>query len=581
MRQIVCKSDIKSFGDGDFSSKIVVMKRIERTLLLTVAATGIFASMMAGISVTTSAGAANFATPTPTPRPRVVVTTAPPITPISSPTPQISPTATPEQRLQTIEELLSKIRLRMNSPEVRRGRVGVKIVSLASGKVIFENDADKYFMPASNQKNFTVATGFEKLGSDFRFITSVYANSVPDSSGTIKGDVRIFGRGDVSISTAFFGTTPTDPNTYFKGIDRLVDKIAAAGVKKIDGNLLADDSYFKGFHIPDTWEWDDLQNYYGAEISALPINDNAVDLAVTPGTVGGPCIANILPGNALFQINNTCVTTNSSARRTLSVIKRIDRNILDISGTMPAGDGGYRNSIAITRPADLFVALLKRRLESTGIVVTGTTRSLAPNIPREANQIEIAKLESVPFREIAAKTMKPSQNMFTETILWAIGENARAKNLNPTSVATSTSSQLGIAEVKSFLESIGIPSDGILPYDGSGLSRHNLITPNAVISLYTYMAKSPNAQAWRDSLTIGGVDGTLRNRFIGTAAAGNMRGKTGTIDQVSALSGYVKTAGGEELVVSFIVNGVAITSQRTSLMDEIIVNLANYSGKID
>jgi D-alanyl-D-alanine carboxypeptidase/D-alanyl-D-alanine-endopeptidase (penicillin-binding protein 4) len=135
--------------------------------------------------------------------------------------------------------------------------------------------------------------------------------------------------------------------------------------------------------------------------------------------------------------------------------------------------------------------------------------------------------------------------------------------------------------VKSFLTSIGIPSDGILPYDGSGLSRHNLITPNAVVSLYTYMAKSPNAQAWRDSLTIGGVDGTLRNRFIGTAAANNMRGKTGTIDQVSALSGYVKTAAGEELVVSFIVNGVAVTSQRTSLMDEIIVNLANYNGKID
>ena len=436
-------------------------------------------------------------------------------------------------------------------------------------------------MPASNQKNFTVATGFERLGPDFRFVTSVYANSLPDSSGTIKGDVRIFGRGDVSISTAFFGTTPTDPNTYFKGIDRLVDKIAAAGVKKIDGNLLADDSYFKGFYIPDTWEWDDLQAYFGAEVSALPINDNAVDLAVTPGSVGGPCIANILPANTLFQINNTCVTTNSSTRRTLSVTKRIDRNILDISGTLPTGDGGYKNSIAITRPADLFVALLKRRLESTGIVVTGNTRSLVANIPREPNQIEITKLESVPFREIAAKTMKPSQNMFTETILWAIGENARANSMNSASIAQSTSAQLGIAEVKAFLAKIGVPADGILPYDGSGLSRHNLITPNAVVSLYTYMAKSPNAQAWRDSLTIGGVDGTLANRFKGTAAAGNMRGKTGTIDQVSALSGYVRTASGEELVVSFIVNGVAVTSQRTSLMDEIVVNLANYNGRID
>ncbi len=581
MRQTVQKSaKSQQFCEHHFSSKIHSMKRAERTLLLIVAVTGIFAPLAGGLSVTASAGAASF-TATPTPRPRVVVTTSPTVPPVSSPTPKVSPTATPQQQLQTIEELQSKIRQRLNAPEVRRGRVGVKIVSLTSGKVVFENDADKYFMPASNQKNFTVATGFERLGPDFRFVTSVYANSMPDSNGTLKGDVRIFGRGDVSISTAFFGTTPTDPNTYFKGIDRLVDKIAASGVKKIDGNLLADDSYFRGFYIPDTWEWDDLQAYYGAEVSALPINDNAVDLAVTPGTVGGPCIANILPGNTLFQINNTCVTTNSSTRRTLSVTKRIDRNILDISGTMPAGDSGYRNSIAITRPADLFVALLKRRLESTGIAVTGSTRSLASNIPRDTNQIEIAKLESVPYREIAAKTMKPSQNMFTETILWAIGENARAKNSNPASVAASTSAQLGIAEVKSFLASIGIPSDGILPYDGSGLSRHNLITPNAVVALYTHMAKSPHAQAWRDSLTIGGVDGTLRNRFVGTSAAGNMRGKTGTIDQVSALSGYVKTAAGEELVVSFIVNGVAVTSQRTSLMDEIVVNLANYNGRID
>ncbi len=580
MREIVQKSaKIRQFCKGDFSSKILLMKRVERTFLLIAAATGIFASMLGGVSANASADATIFATPTPSPRPRVVATTSPTATPASSPTPKTSPTGTPQQ--QTIEDLQSKIRQRLNAPEVRRGRVGIKIVSLASGKVVFENDADKYFMPASNQKNFTVATGFERLGPDFRFVTSVYANSLPDSTGTIKGDVRVFGRGDVSISTAFFGTTPTDPNTYFKGIDRLVDKIAAAGVKKIDGNLLADDSYFKGFYIPDTWEWDDLQAYYGAEVSALPINDSAVDLSVTPGTAGGPCIATILPGNTLFQINNTCVTTNSPPRRALSVTKRIDRNILDITGTMPTNDAGYRTSIAITRPADLFVALLKRRLESTGIVVTGTARSLAPNIPREANPIEIAKLESVPYREIAAKTMKPSQNMFTETILWAIGENARAKNPNPTAGSPLTSSQLGISEMKSFLLSIGIPSDGILPYDGSGLSRHNLITPNAVVSLYAYMAKSPNAQAWRDSLTIGGVDGTLRNRFVGTAAANNMRGKTGTIDQVSALSGYVKTAGGEELVVSFIVNGVAVTSQRTSLMDEIIVNLANYSGKID
>ena len=426
-------------------------------------------------------------------------------------------------------------------------------------------------------KNFTVATALEKLGADFKFVTSVYANALPDASGVVRGDLRIYGRGDVSVSTAFFGTSPTDPETYYKGIDRLVDKIVAAGVKRVEGSIVGDESYFKGFHIPGTWEWHDLQWYYGAEISALPINDNAVDLGVMPGTVGGTCIVTIAPPNNLFQIANTCTTTAASTARNMSLNKRLDRNALEISGTMPAGDAGYKTSITISQPATLFVTLLKQRLEKRGIAITGSSRVMPRNVATTPGQIEIAKLESPPFREIAAKTMKPSQNMFTETILWTLGEQIGRKNGD-----TSDSSQLGINVMKSFLASIGVPADGIVPYDGSGLSRHDLITPTAVVTLYTYMAKqSKNAQAWRDSLTIGGVDGTLARRFVGTAAQNNMRGKTGTIDQVSALSGYVKTAAGEELVVSLVVNGITEPRTRTALIDEIVVYLANFNGKID
>src|SRR5688572_16081036 len=175
-------------------------------------------------------------------------------------------------RLRTVEELQSEIRSRLLRPELRRGQVGIKIVSLNTGKVVFEENAEKYFMPASNMKNFTVAAALEKLTPDYRFVTSVYATAMPDASGTVKSDLRIFGRGDVSISTAF-----SDGN-YYKGLDDLADKIAAAGVKRIEGSIVADDSYFRGSAIPGSWEWDDLQWYYGAEVSALPLNDNAVDL---------------------------------------------------------------------------------------------------------------------------------------------------------------------------------------------------------------------------------------------------------------------------------------------------------------
>ena len=167
--------------------------------------------------------------------------------------------------------------------------------------------------------------------------------------------------------------------------------------------------------------------------------------------------------------------------------------------------------------------------------------------------------------------------MFTETILWTLGEEVGRKT-----GASGDSSRLGLDVVKSFLQQAGLPPDSIVQYDGSGMSRHDLVTPDAIIRLYTYMAKqSPNAVAWRNSLAVGGVDGTLRNRFKGTRVAENFRGKTGTLDQVSALSGYVTTASGEQLVVSVIVNNVPDIADRLRIIDGIVVQLANYNGKID
>ena len=169
----------------------------------------------------------------------------------ASPTPTPSPTSDPTPRpspAQSVDDLRSRIRQRLFSPAVRRGRVGVKIVSLATGTVIFEQDSEKYFMPASNMKNFTVAAALERLTPDFRFVTSVFAGAPPDDQGVVKGDLRIFGRGDVSISGAFYDGDP------LKGIDTLADKIIGAGVKRIEGSLVGDESYFKGNPIPPTWE---------------------------------------------------------------------------------------------------------------------------------------------------------------------------------------------------------------------------------------------------------------------------------------------------------------------------------------
>lgn len=510
-------------------------------------------------------------------------------TPKTSPTPIPKPTATPTpQTVQTLEGLQAKIRLALSRPELRRGTVAIKIASLNSGKVVFEDSAEKYVMPASNMKSFTVATAIEKLTPNFRFVTSVFANSKPDETGTIKGDLTIFGRGDISLSTAFY------EGDYFKGLDALADKIVQSGVKKIEGNIIGDESYFSGSAIPSGWEWDDLQWYYGAEVSALPLNDNALDLTVKPASVGSLCLVQLQPLNTVYRVVNNCRTVAANGKRTLTVKKDLDQNVLEVYGNLPVGDKGFANYLTVSHPSELFIALLKQRLQQKGVTVTGQTRVIGAKekslmtATSTAAPVEIAKLESFPFSLIAAKTMKPSQNLYTETILWTLGEQAKNLNLtnlpanNPLTNADATSADKGLFVVQNFLQQIGVPDGGIIQYDGSGLSRHNLVTADALVRLYTYMAKQSRfSQAWRDSLTIGGVDGTLKNRFTGTIAAGNVRGKTGTIDQVSALSGYVTTAAGEQIVFSIIVNGVTNTRTRTGTMDEIVLNLASFNGKID
>ncbi|MEP6945737.1 MAG: D-alanyl-D-alanine carboxypeptidase/D-alanyl-D-alanine-endopeptidase [Acidobacteriota bacterium] len=499
--------------------------------------------------------------------------------PIEAPTP--SPTPVPAA-IQTLEELQSKFRQRLFAPEVRRGRVGVKIVSLNSGKVIFENDSEKYFMPASNMKNFTVATAMERLTPDFRFRTNVFAAAPVDPSGVVSGSITIKGSGDISISNAFDPAFPKQIDPFW-GIDRLVEQIVAAGVKKITGDIIGDETYFQGPAIPTTWEWDDLQTFDGTEISALPLNDNAIDVSVIPGSAGNQCIVRVSPANQVVRTVNKCRTSSAGTTSSLNIVKALDQNVIEISGSIPAGGKETISSIALTRPAELFVELLKQRLEAKGVTVVGRARLIEPangifvSPNGSSGKVRIAGLESPPFAVIAQKTMKPSQNMYTETILWTLGEEVGRK-----AGASGDSSQIGLAVVKGFLKEIGIPDDAIVQHDGSGLSRHDLITPAAVTALYTYMAKqSKFAQAWRDSLSIGGVDGTLRNRFKGTLAAGNFRGKTGTIDQVSALSGYMTTAGGEPVVLSIVVNDVPIPKMRTSLIDSIVVDLANFNGKID
>ncbi|HEX8734410.1 MAG TPA: D-alanyl-D-alanine carboxypeptidase/D-alanyl-D-alanine-endopeptidase [Pyrinomonadaceae bacterium] len=506
-------------------------------------------------------------------RERVIAKPTPTVSPTAAPTMTPTATPTPTANVQTIPELQAKIRSILLRPQLQRGQIGVKIVSLDTNKVVFEENAEKYFMPASNMKNFTVSTALEKLTPDFRFVTSVYAPAMPNESGTIRGDLIIYGRGDPSISTAF------NDKDYFKGMNNLAEKIVASGVKRVEGALIGDESYFSGDALPASWEWDDLQWYYGAEVSALTVNDNALDLIVRPGSaVGAPASVQLLPSvNGVLLVNNT-TTSAAGAKRDIGIRRRLGTNVVEVFGSMPLGAGAYTNYVSVPKPALVFVSMLRQLLEQKGVVITGQTRTIdaefRKNAPLPANSVEIARLESPPLSHIAAKTMKPSQNLYTELILRAMGESI-GDRANP----RWTSADRGIAVVDKFLQEIGVAPGSVLMHDGSGLSRHDLITPSAVVQVYSYMSRSKTASVWRDSLTVAGVDGTLANRFKGTRGENNIRGKTGTIDQVSSLSGYMTTAAGERLAFSFITNNIPSGSLRTGTIDEIVVLLANFNGR--
>ena len=498
---------------------------------------------------------------------------------------------------RSLDELRSRIEQIARQPALDPGFFAVKIVSLDSGQVIFEQDANKFVRPASNMKLYTVATAFDRLTPDFHFITSVYAREKPDD-GKVKGDLVIYGRGDPSIAARF------NDGDYFKGINDLADRIVAAGVKRVKGDLVGDESYFNGAPLGSGWEWEDLTWSYGAPVSALNINDNALDLNVKPGDrVGAAVLVTTGPPAASFvTILNRATTSARGSRSNLRIYRGLGANTIELSGTLPMGDVGFVGGVAIQDPALAFVtmlrdALVKRGVKIDGRVRTVTSRSGESVLPRTAAgfgtgtmaqfPVEITSLQSPPFSVIAAHTLKPSQNQYTELILRTLGRNPQVldsagetKPLSGDSRGAQDDEESGLEVVRHFLRQAGIGDSDVALNDGSGLSRNDLISANTTVQLLTFMTKHKYFAQFREALPIAGVDGTLRTRMRGTPAEGNLRAKTGSLSSVASLSGYVTTAAGEHLVFSMMLNNYPDASAvRHDSIDAIAVLLASFSGK--
>ncbi len=478
----------------------------------------------------------------------------------------------------TLTALQQKLTEVVSQPNYAAAFWGVKVVSLDSGKTLFEHNPEKLFSPASNSKLYTVALALDRLGADYRIKTSLYAKDRPDKSGQLKGDLIVYGRGDPTINARLNG------GDLYKAFGPLIAALTNAGVKSITGDIVGDDTYFRGPPYGSGWVWEDLENYYGAEISALTLNDNYLTVNIKPGDrVGAPCSLTFTNATSWITVSNRTETVEKAGRRRLHLYRPLGENVTYISGQMPIGEAASAEDITLHNPAGFFATAFKEALTRGGIKVKGKARSVnwldVQGHPTNcSNLVELGYVESLPMSALAREVLKPSQNLYTDLLLAHVGEKSRSADTRP----DETSEDLGIRELNKFLGEVGVKKGDTLFEEGSGLGRDNLTTPNATVTLLKFMKQSPAATAYYDGLPIAGVDGTIRNRMKGTPAAGNMHAKTGTLRWAISLSGYVTSAAGEHLAFSIMLNRFHNADPRASGrtdLDAIGAMLACFTGK--
>jgi D-alanyl-D-alanine carboxypeptidase/D-alanyl-D-alanine-endopeptidase (penicillin-binding protein 4) len=452
---------------------------------------------------------------------------------------------------ETVAALRERIWAHVTQPRFARAHWGIHLVSLETGRVLFTANADKWFVPASTTKLFTGALALDVLGPDFRIRTSLYAAARPDAHGTLRGDLRLYGRGDPGFLVGAAG------GDWDRALAPLVEAAVRAGLKQVQGGLVADASYFRGPAVGSGWEYDDLTWYYGAEVSALSLNNNALEVVARPAARAGlPAEVFLYPSTAFVSVSNRLLTVAAGGPRRVSLWREPRANVVHVRGTLPLDAGRVSETVAVREPARWFGEEFKRALGRRGISVRGPVRVLEAT-PESAGAaaarewLELGGCDSAPLRELLPRMLKPSQNLHAQ--LWFLQAGATLAPAGP----DETSEQAGRRAMNAFLARAGIPAGEVRLEEGSGLSRHNVVTPRALVRLLEFMTRHPHAEVFRAALPVAGVDGTLRLRLRGTPAEGNLRAKTGSLDLVNALAGYVTSAAGEPLVFALLLNQYA------------------------
>jgi D-alanyl-D-alanine carboxypeptidase/D-alanyl-D-alanine-endopeptidase (penicillin-binding protein 4) len=466
--------------------------------------------------------------------------------------------------------------------DAQRGSWGIQVVELESGKLLYARDADHLFIPASNMKMFTTAAALEKLGPDYVFHTTVESDAGPDAQGRV-WDLYLVGRGDPTLGVRTFPYTyhgPQQPADKF--IQELADQVKARGVREVVRKLVADDSYFVWEPFAPNWAADDLDWGYGAPVSALAFNDNLLTLHVKPGEkAGDEAEVRLDPVTDYYLLRNHIQTSAKGTEKNYLLERQPGSMELDLWGQIPLDGAENVDTVAIANPPLLMAEQFRAALRARGIVVQGPmevhhfTRleaaSLPNPVPPSTARVVLAEHTSPPLSEAIKVVNKESENLHAEMLLRTLGH---VQN-NHGSLAG------GLEALNAFAaQQVGIVPGETYFSDGSGLSREDLVAPHAAVKLLLYMARSPHFQAYFDSLPVSGIDGTLAHRLSDDEVKGKIHAKTGSVEHVNTLSGYMDLPSGKRLVFSIMANSHPLpnkTGQET--LDAITLEIYKWFSK--
>ncbi len=416
----------------------------------------------------------------------------------------------------------------------------VRIERLRDGQVLYERNPRTLVMPASNMKIVTMAAAAETLGWDHRFETRLMAEG-EIRGGTLHGDLRVIGGGDPSVASHDFGASPLFRE--WAGVLR------TAGITRVTGRVIGDDSAFDDEMLGAGWAWDYLAYGYAAPVSALQYNEGVAVLRIRPGAREGDAATVLMspPGHGL-ELRSTVRTGAAGSTASINLARLPGQRTLRLSGSLPAGGPQAIRTAAVDNPTQSFVDGFSAALVEEGVRVDGPAVDIddIEGYTPQPDARLIASHGSAPLSELGAYFMKVSQNLYGETFLKAMGRTA---GRGPGSLAT------GRAVVRGVLEKWGIPQGAYALSDGSGLSRYNEISAWLVTRILRRMYEDERHRGWfLAALPVAGHDGTLDRRMIGTELQRAVQAKTGTISNARSLSGFLTAPSGERFVFSIIAN---------------------------